>query len=82
MLARERLWWNANKTKLHPEGHPKAATLYAAPGHEIPESAAKKYKLVDGYLKGGAAAKAAEEKAADKGEDKRGGLTINKADKE
>ena len=93
MKAKERLWWNADRSKLLPEGHKDAALLYAAPGDEIPESAAKKYRLVDGYLKGGAAAKAAEaarnkedakgeDKQGAKGEDKQGGLTIDKAKKE
>ena len=82
MKAKERLWWNADRSKLLPEGHKDAALLYAAPGDEIPESAAKKYRLVDGYLRGGAAAKAAkgeseqdangEEKEGAKGEDKQG----------
>ena len=92
MKAKERLWWNADRSKLLPEGHKDAALLYAAPGDEIPESAAKKYRLMDGYLKGGAAAKAAKDegKQADKdadkqgaeGEDKSGGLTIEKTKKE
>ena len=92
MKAKQRLWWNADRSKLLSEGHKDAAILYAAPGDEIPESAAKKYRLEDGYLKGGAAAKKAaegEDKQADKGGDKQGakggdksgGLTIDKAKK-
>ena len=59
MEAKERLWWNADRSKILPDGHKNAAILYAAPGDEIPDSAAKKYRLVDGYLKGSAAAKEA-----------------------
>jgi len=62
MQARERLFITADKKRLVKEGDPKGAFLYAAPGDEIPESAATMFGLVDGAL--------AEEKRRDKGDDK------------
>jgi hypothetical protein len=50
--AQERLYLNADKSKIVAEGDPKAAFLYAALGDEIPDSAASKFGLVDGRLKG------------------------------
>ena len=50
MEAKARLFLNQDKTKLVAEGHEEAAFLYAAPGDEIPESAAKQFGLVDGDL--------------------------------
>ncbi|MBN9333868.1 hypothetical protein [Devosia sp.] len=51
MFARERLFLNAERNALYPDGHQLAAFLYAAVGDEIPDSAAEKFGLVDGELK-------------------------------
>lgn len=50
MFAKERLFLNAARSALLSEGHPEAATLYAAPGDEIPDSIAEAFGLVDGCL--------------------------------
>lgn len=78
MQAKERLFLNADKTRLVKDGDKHAAYLYAVPGDEIPESAAKKFGLVDGRLKGSDEAEAAdalrkkaEEKAKAEAEDKK-----------
>lgn len=56
MEAKARLFLNADRDKLLPEGHEEAAFLYAAPGDEIPDEAAERFGLVDGDLpKGGKA---------------------------
>lgn len=60
MQAKERLFLNADKTKLVKDGDNHAAFLYAVPGDEIPESAASKFGLVDGRLKGSDKAAATE----------------------
>lgn len=52
MFATARLFLNAEKSKLVHEGSEEAAFLYAAPGDEIPESAAEMFGLVDGDLPG------------------------------
>lgn len=52
MQAKERLFFTADRKRVVAEGDQKAAFLYAAPGDEIPESAAEKFGLVDGRLKG------------------------------
>lgn len=54
MIAKERMYLTADRKKLVGEGDKRAASLYATPGTEIPESAAKLFGLVDGELgKGG-----------------------------
>ncbi len=73
MQATERLWLNAKKSKLLPEGHPKAASLYAAVGDEIPEESAQRFGLEDGGLPVKKAATKAPE-----GEGKQGGKGENK----
>jgi hypothetical protein len=65
MIAKARLFLNADKTKLVRENTEEAAFLYASPGDEIPESAAEMFGLVDGDLP-----KAKKEKSADAGADK------------
>lgn len=50
MKALQRLFLTACRTALVAEGDPLGATLYAAPGDEIPDSAAEKFGLVDGRL--------------------------------
>lgn len=50
MIAKARLFLTADSKALVAEGDPKGATLYCAPGDEIPESAAKMFGLVDGDL--------------------------------
>lgn len=52
MKAKVRLYLTANGKALVDEGDPKGASLYAAPGDEIPESAVELFGLVDGGLKG------------------------------
>lgn len=52
MQATERLWLTAARDRLVPEGHPDAATLYAAVGDEIPASAAERFGLSGGRLLG------------------------------
>ncbi|RVG08814.1 hypothetical protein CN234_16815 [Sinorhizobium meliloti] len=68
MQAKERLFLNADKTKLVKDGDKHAAFLYAVPGDEIPESAASKFGLVDGRLKGSDKAVAAEPRKQAEGE--------------
>lgn len=58
--AQERLYLTADRKRLVGEGNPKAAFLYASPGDEIPESAAKRFGIVDGKLKKSAVKKVAE----------------------
>ena len=50
MYAKERLYLTADRKALVPEGDKRAASLYAAVGHEIPDSAAALFGLVDGKL--------------------------------
>ncbi len=50
MFAKERLYLTADGQALVAEGDPRGASLYAAPGDEIPQSAAEKFGLVDGDL--------------------------------
>jgi hypothetical protein len=52
MKCTQRLYLTADRKKLVPAGDKKAATLYAVPGDEIPKSAADRFGLVDGHLKG------------------------------
>ena len=48
MKAKERMYTNSAQDKLVPERSGKAAFLYASIGTEIPESAVKKFGIVDG----------------------------------
>lgn len=50
VIARQRLFLNADKTKLVAEGDTEGAFLYVAPGDEIPEDAHEKFGLKDGAL--------------------------------
>ena len=50
ITATERLYLTADASRLVAEGDPKAATLYCSPGDIIPQSAADRFKLVDGAL--------------------------------
>lgn len=52
MKCRQRLYLTADRKKVVPEGDKKAASLYAVPGDEIPQSAHDLFGLVDGHLKG------------------------------
>lgn len=76
MKCTQRLYLTDNKKKLVGEGDPKATSLYAVPGDEIPESAAEQFDLVDGHLKGFDPAAAAKE--ADAGSDKEQKAGANK----
>ncbi|WP_034157919.1 hypothetical protein [Sphingomonas sp. ERG5] len=50
MKAKTRLYLTADRLALVLEGDTRAATLYATPGDDIPDSAAERYGLVDGAL--------------------------------
>lgn len=52
VIARQRLFLNADKTKCVAEGDTEGAFLYVAPGDEIPEDAHEKFGLEDGALPG------------------------------
>jgi len=52
MKCTQRLYLSKDRKKVVPEGSKEAATLYAVPGDEIPQSAAELFGLVDGHLKG------------------------------
>ncbi|MEP4423000.1 MAG: hypothetical protein ABJ354_16275, partial [Nitratireductor sp.] len=64
MQAQERLFLTADKKRLVAAGDKRAAFLYAAPGDEIPNSAAEMFGLKDGRL---SAPKAAVPPVGDKG---------------
>lgn len=49
-ICTQPLFLNLEKTKLLPEGHKDANSLYATPGTIIPASAAEEFGLVDGAL--------------------------------
>ena len=75
MQATERLWWTAGRDRLVPDGHAKAAFLYAAEGDEIPDETAARFGLVDGALPRGKGKKAGTPEADKSGkadEDKSG----------
>lgn len=74
MIAKERLYLTADRSKVVPQGHKEAKTLYASVGDQIPEEAAERFGLSEGVisadaqkaLEADAAAQAeAERKAAD-----------------
>lgn len=50
MESKARLFLTEDKTQLVAEGDERGATLYAAPGDEIPEEAVTQFGLVDGDL--------------------------------
>ncbi|WPZ06583.1 hypothetical protein [Pelagerythrobacter marinus] len=50
MKCTQRLYLTADRKRVVPQGHKDAATLYASPGDEIPQSAAAMFGLVDGAL--------------------------------
>lgn len=50
MRAKTRLYLTADRAALVREGDPRAASLYAAIGDEIPDSAAARFGLVDGMI--------------------------------
>ncbi|MEP0409165.1 helix-hairpin-helix domain-containing protein [Roseibium sp.] len=76
MIAKQRLYLNADKSAVVGEGDRACAFLYAVPGDEIPDEAAARFGLVDGKLprkgsKGGKASKgskAAENEVAGNGQ--------------
>lgn len=63
--ASERMYLTADGQRLVREGDPDGATLYAAPGDEIPASAAERFGLVDGAIDAQAAAEARAKAEAD-----------------
>lgn len=84
IIAKERMWLTADHHRLVADGDSDAATLYAAVGTVIPESAVKQFRIVGGYLsKESKAQKRAEDKAKAKDEDKgakpKGGLTVTRS---
>lgn len=52
MLCTQRLYLTADRKTLVAVGNKKGDTLYAVPGDTIPDSAAERFGLVDGHLKG------------------------------
>jgi predicted flap endonuclease-1-like 5' DNA nuclease len=76
MKAHQRLFITACATALVAEGDPLGASLYAAPGDDIPDSAAEKFGLVDGKLP--AERKAPPTKEGDAGATKEGGAGATK----
>lgn len=68
MIAAERMYLTAGRDRIVPEGHPDAAFLYAAPGDEVPDSAAELIgglaDLADDLAAADAPAQAAAEAAA------------------
>ncbi len=76
MKATTRLYLTASKAALVLEGDPRAATLYAAPGDDIPDSAVERFGLADGTIGDGAKERRGDDdKERRSGEDKekRGG---------
>ena len=73
MKCTQRLYLNADKSKLVAAGNRAAATLYASPGDEIPQSAAEKFGLVDGHLKGFDLAAGAKEDRGGQDKERKGG---------
>ena len=65
MFAKQRLYFNQDKTALVAEDDPTAASLYAGVGDEIPTSAAELFGLVDGELSATGDASASEPDAED-----------------
>ena len=86
MIAAERLYLTAERDRVVAEGDTDAAFLYAAPGDEIPETAAKMFGLVNGGLPQGepvlskkeAAAAAKAEKVAAELAEKEAAAAANK----
>jgi len=73
MKCTQRLYLTADRKRVVPQGHKAAATLYASPGDEIPNSAAEMFGLVDGALpekKGGKGKPAPANKEKQAGSDK------------
>jgi hypothetical protein len=52
MKCTQRLYLTTDRKKVVGDGDKKAASLYAVPGDEIPQSAHDAFGLVDGHLKG------------------------------
>ena len=78
MKCRQRLYLTKDKETLVGEGDKAAATLYAVPGDEIPASAAERFGLVDGALKGFKEDKSGGDKEKKDGADKGGGKSGEK----
>lgn len=53
VTVQEKLWLNAEKDQLVPDGHPDAAFLFATPDDQIAVEQAERFGLVDGRLKAG-----------------------------
>lgn len=70
--AGERLYLTPDRGELVGEGDKRAAFLYAAKGDEIPDSAAKRFGLTDGMLKGRKQRAADEDKERRQGSNKGG----------
>ncbi len=50
VIAQERMFLTADRSRVVPEGDPEAASLYAAPGHRIPAAAAEQFDLAGGKV--------------------------------
>lgn len=72
MIAAERLYLTGDAKRLVREGDPDGASLYVAPGDEIPPSSVERFGLVDGSLpaKGGKGAGGGSTKEKQPGQDK------------
>lgn len=64
-ICAERLFFTSDKAALVREGDERAAFLFAAPGDEIPASAAEMFGIVDGKLDGKPKAETKPKKAAE-----------------
>ena len=73
MKCTQRLYLTKDRKKAVPAGHKDAAALYAVPGDEIPQSAADRFGLVDGHLKGFDPDAAEKEDRGGKDKEKKGG---------
>lgn len=81
MIAKQRLYLTDNRDALVAEGDERGATLYAAPGDEIPDDAAERFGLVDGDLPKEKPLTTAQIKKAEKAEDGRVAAEKLEADK-
>jgi predicted flap endonuclease-1-like 5' DNA nuclease len=80
MKCTQRLYRTKDRKALVPAGHKNAATLYAVPGDEIPQSAADRFKLIDGALKGAKEDKSGLDKEKKGGAGKGGGAGDSQGD--
>lgn len=46
MILDKSYWWNADRTRIVPDGHPDAAFLWLAKGHEVADMVARGYGIL------------------------------------